>query len=515
MPKLPACLLAFALSGSSSAALAQSHWAALNAQGTLVYGHFKTGDRIADFSFAGYRAGGVALPAVTTKLTVAPSGKDDTSAIQKAIDEVSKLPLVDGHRGAVELAPGAFHCSGTLNINASGVVLRGAGETTQGSTITMTGSPHLALEVRGHVKVDSVGKTTHITDTYVPSGTTSFQVADASGFRAGDTLLIVKPVTDAWVHMMGMDILGVRNGKKEHWVDGDLPVRRRIASVSGNTVTVEVPFTDSIDTKYLAANSISVTKVEVTGQIAEVGVESLRIVAPARSVDLGVTPEYDGLKLEDAVDSWLRSVAFEETTNSVDIGHGVERVTVLQSSTVQHVPVSSSAKPFDFSCNGTQILFDRCTGSGDSVFYVATQRQQQGPVVVLHCRFTGNGHIQPHQRWSTGLLVDSSEVPGGGIDLMNRGMMGTGHGWAIGWSVVWNSQAQSFNIQQPPAAENWSIGNRGEELDEPMPVFGGAAPVPLRQGIVESPNQPVQPPSLYLQQLQDRLGPAALKNIGY
>jgi hypothetical protein len=164
---------------------------------------------------------------------------------------------------------------------------------------------------------------------------------------------------------------------------------------------------------------------------------------------------------------------------------------------------------------GSQILFDRCTGSGDNTFYFATQARQQGPVVVLHCKFVGDGHIQPHQRWSTGLLIDNCDVPGGGIDLMNRGEMGTGHGWAIGWAVAWNNSAESFEMNQPPEVGNWSIGNRGRESNPSMPVFDGSIRAPLLSAIIESPGKPVKPQSLYLEQLAERLGPSALKNIGY
>jgi len=506
--------LAGALVFPASGLLAQSHWASIGPDGKLVYGHFQTGDRIADFSSAGYKGGGVALPIVAAKRTVTPSGKDDTAAIQQAIDEVAKLPLVDGFRGAVVLAKGTFHCSGFLLLTTSGIVLRGAGPSDQGTTIEMTGDPHLAIRIAGNLNQKLVGKLTNITDAYVPSGTTTFNVSDASGFHPGDTLLISKPITPAWVHFMGMDTLGIRKGKPEHWIKGTLEVRRRIASVAGKTITLEVPLMDSYDAKYLGANSVTVTKVEVTGQVSEVGVEDLRITAPPRSITLG-TPEFDGLKMDDAVDSWVKSLSLADTTSSVGIDKGTERITVVSTDVVNHVPIVGGAKPFDFEANGQQILFDRITGSGDRTFFFATQAMQQGPVVVLHCRFTGDSHIQPHQRWSTGLLIDSCDVPDGGIDLMNRGMMGSGHGWAIGWSVIWNSTAKSFATNTPPGAANWSIGNSGEELNPDQPAFDGAKPVPLHQGIVDSPGTPVKPPSLYLQQLSERLGRSALKNIGY
>ena len=124
--------------------------------------------------------------------------------------------------------------------------------------------------------------------------------------------------------------------------------------------------------------------------------------------------------------------------------------------------------------------------------------------------------MQPHQRWFTGLLVDNCEVPGGGIDMMNRGEMGSGHGWAIGWAVAWNNSAESFAMNTPPGSMIWSIGNSGEETDPAFPLFDGATPRPaLQPATIESPGKPVQPQSLYLAQLRERLGDEAVKNIGY
>ena len=510
------CFAASALALFAQVAAAQSKWVHPGPDGKLNYSASPAGDHIADFSYAGYRGGGVALPVVAAKATVKPSGGDDAAAIQAALDQVAKLPLVEGHRGAVELAAGVFHCAKPLTMNASGVVLRGAGvDDKTGTTIQLTGDPHLGLNVEGKLAQRVLGSPTTLSDAYVPSGTSVIHLADAAGIHAGDTLLIVKPVTSEWLHFMGMDALE-RGGKDEHWVGvKELTARRRVASVSGNAVTLEVPLTDDIDAKFFPGEHPAVSRIEVTGQVAEMGIESLRIVAPARSVALGKDPEFDGIAMKDAADSWIRDVNLEDTTNSVRIESGTERITVVKVDVQQKVPVSTPAKPFDFSVNGSQVLIDRCSGKGDEVFYMATQAREQGPVVFLHCKFSGNGHIQPHQRWSTGLLVDGCEVPGGGIDLMNRGTMGSGHGWAIGWSVLWNDAAGSFVVQQPPGSANWSIGGRGRNESQPMPTTGGKKGVPLPSGIVESSGKPVQPASLYLEQLRERLGDAALAAIGY
>lgn len=511
---------AIALSGLPLAS-AQSKWVFPGPNGRLTYTRSSKGDRIADFSYAGYEGGGVALPNVPIKRTVAPSSGDDTAAIQKAIDEVSALPLVDGFRGAVELKPGVFHCAKTLNIAASGVVLRGAGLSEAGTTITMTGDPHLAINVAGNLDIASGGTESDISEAYVPPGRLAVLVADAKGFHAGDEVLIRKPVTETWIRHMGMDLL-YRPGRDEHWIGSDhLDVRRAIEAIDGNVLTLDAPLMDSYNAAFFEGGHAIVRKIVVTGQLSHVGVERLRIVAPRRRIALG-DPEFDGLFMTDTADSWVRQVAAEETTNGIHIDKGTERVTVTECDVVQHDPVTSAGKPFLFSANGSQLLFDRCTGFGNETFYFATQARQQGPVVVLHCNFRGDGHIQPHQRWSPGLLVDNCEVPHGGIDLKNRGIMGSGHGWTTGWSVVWNSTAATLEMNEPPGIANWSIGNRGFQSNPPMPLYEAHRGNRTQMGdpqlpsvVTESAGKPVEPASLYLEQLAERLGPQAVKNIGY
>ena len=495
------------------AASAQSRWVGIGPDGKLVYAHLTTGDHIPDYSFAGYRGGGVAIPSVPFRTKVSPTGADDTAAIQRAIDLVSKLPLVDGIRGAVELAPGVFQCSGTIHINASGVVLRGAGGDNQGTTLNETGGPHLGIAITGNLKVADAGASTYVTDDYVPFGAMSIHVKSASAFHAGDLVRITKPAAPAWIHAMGMDELE-RPGRNEHWVNTDLSVRRRIASVAGNTIAFEIALMDSYETRYLGSGTVKVDKVTVSGQITSIGVEDLRMQAPALSVDFS-DPHSEGLTMEDAADSWVRSVNFIDTTQGITLNGGTERVSLVQVDVSQSKSVTSSAKPFDFSINGSQVLIDRCSGTGNSVFYVATQARQQGPVVVLHSLFHGNGRIEPHQRWSTGLPIDSNTVPEGSIDLMNRGTMGSGHGWAMGWGVSWNNTAGEFTMQQAPGTLTWSIGDIGPQHREPMPTSGGPKGPDLPTGQIDSPGRHVPPGSLYLQQLYERLGPEALRNIGY
>ena len=95
---------------------------------------------------------------------------------------------------------------------------------------------------------------------------------------------------------------------------------------------------------------------------------------------------------------------------------------------------------------------------------------------------------------------------------MNRGQMGSGHGWTIGWAVAWNCTAKEFVIQRPPGSMNWGVGCTGKLTGMAMPF--GKAPI-LASGIWVSQNEPVDPSSLYLAQLRERLGPSAVKAIDY
>src|SRR6266498_4300967 len=96
--------------------------------GKLVYVADSLGNRIPDFSNAGYKGGGVTIPYVPVKAIVWPVAGDNADKIQKAIDSVAALPLdAYGFRGAVLLKMGFYQLDKPLYIKASGVVLRGEG----------------------------------------------------------------------------------------------------------------------------------------------------------------------------------------------------------------------------------------------------------------------------------------------------------------------------------------------------------------------------------------------------
>jgi hypothetical protein len=489
-------------------------WVSLDSSGQLIYRRLPQGDRIVDFSYAGYMGGGVPLPQVPVVLTLVPSGVDDTAAIQRAIDQVSAMPVAHGMRGAIVLAPGTFLCSQTLKITASGVVLHGSGAVAGGTTLKLTGQPHTAIVISGKQRVQVLGTSAHIVKSYVPSGAQSITLEDASSFAPGDSIRITRYTTPRWLRFMGMDKM-IRDGKQEIWVGNSIFTLRTVIRKHGNMLILDVPLTDSYDPAFMASEGAEVTRVAIGGRIMQNAVESLHILAPPRQVAL-TDPLFRAISLSGLRDAWIRDVLVDDTTDGIDAADDTSRITIKNVVFHHSTTVTSSAKPADFAIRGTQTLVQHCASTGNDLMYVITGARNQGPNVVLDCIFRGNGHIQPHQRWATGLLVDNAHVPEGGIDLMNRGEMGSGHGWTMGWGVVWNSSAASFLIQNPPGAANWSIGNSGLEQTAPMKIIGqrrrDAGP-DLPQGLIESPDHPVVPASLYCAQLEKRLGKKALKAL--
>ncbi|MBY0328443.1 MAG: glycoside hydrolase family 55 protein, partial [Gemmataceae bacterium] len=273
----------------------ERQWVATGSTGKLEYKTTPKGDRIVDFSYAGYMGGGVAIPNVQARKEVAPSGGDDSAAIQAAIAEVSALPLEKGFRGAVLLKPGTFLCSKPITIAKEGVVLRGSGSGKDGTLIKMTGEPHTAFIIEGpdlsYPKV-TLANSYPIADAYIPAGAQSFSVKDAKGLAVGDSIRIRWQRTGKWIAFMGMDkLVRKRKGQPDNpqtWMkeDSEIVIHRTIRSIEGNRLTLNVPLTDTVDAQLLGKEVAVVIKTPALKYLSQCGIESLQIVSPPHKGDL-------------------------------------------------------------------------------------------------------------------------------------------------------------------------------------------------------------------------------------
>ena len=416
----------FLVTITSTLLLAQSksEWVYFGPDHLLHYKTDERGNRVMDFSAAGYQGGGVRLPSPKVSKELSPLKGDNTARIQAALDEIT---------GVVLLGPGEYEVEGTLAITKSNVVLRG-----DHATIRLTGKPHRFLDIHGAGTWHIEGEPAKIIDAYVPSGADSVRVAGAGAFHAGDHVLIQRPVTGEWVHFMGMDTL-VRDGKPQTWIKAGSVIRtdRVVKSVAGDRITFDVPLPDPLDAKFTAATIVRYT---FPGRLHEVGVEGLRITAPFEDIPI-TGPQFTALRIDAAEDAWVRDLDIRETQNGITIGAAAKRVTFDNVRIAHSEAHSGAAAPADFAIQGTQILLNRCAVTGEGTWPVVTQAQVMGPNVVLNFAADHAG-IAPHQRWATGLLVDGARLPGAterkqGLAFSNRNtaaaaMAGTSAGRSVG-----------------------------------------------------------------------------------
>src|SRR5262249_29414735 len=239
-------------------------------------------------------------------------------------------------------------------------------------------------------------------------------VASAKGFAVGDTIEIEHPVTQSWVKFMQMDDM-VRDGKAQTWirVGNNIAALRNITGISGNTISIDVPLSDSLDAKYLSPPGAAVVKVRPPPAITQSGIEDLRIECPPQAIN-HTQRHFQALRIN-GQDCWARNVVCDETMNSVSVSG--RRITLLQVSVNRRAAHQGSSKPAEFAPNASQVLLDRCSVTADNVWFTATGAGVSGPIVLLNCTFRGKSDAESHQRWSTGILYDNCNVPEGGITL--------------------------------------------------------------------------------------------------
>ena len=487
--------------------------------GRLVYLPDEKGNIIPDFSHCGYMGGGVALPDVPVVLTIQPQTEgDDTARLQAAIDDVSaRTPDASGFRGALLLQRGKYRISGTLQIRASGVVLRGEGTGENGTVLIATGKGQRTLiefKGRGRRPREIENTRQKIVDDYVPVGTKTFTIADASGFASGDAIIVHRPSTAKWIATIGMNRIEMKHPGVRQWEPGayDFRFDRTITAINGNQITIDAPIGNAIEREYGGG---SIYKYEYPGRIEQVGIENLRGVSeynnrekdPRRKGEfVDEDHAWNFVVFSQVKNAWARNITSVHFGYAcVTIGNQAKWMTVQDSQCLDPVSKIIGSRRYSFPIHGQLSLVQRCYTRRGRHDYVLHARVP-GPNAFVDCTADiAHSDTGPHHRWSVCTLFDNVIVNGNAINVQDRQSSGTGHGWAGAQKVLWNCEAESYILQKPPTSQNYAIGCIGEKRD------GRHA---REDGYWESHGQKVHPRSLYLKQLEDRLGIEAVKAIG-
>ncbi len=513
----------------SDAATNLSTWSSPGASGRMVRQPDALGNRLLDFSGAGYKGGTVPIPNVAVKTNLTPVAGDNRPQIQAAINYVAGLPVdANGFRGAVQLSAGYYPVSNSVVIAASGIVLRGAGEggDTNSNTIlyaTYIGTNQPSLVVVSNSSSYTTLSTHNITNSYVPAGARSFNMDSTSGFSVGSTVFVRRPSTASWITAIGMDQVSPA------WTAGsfDTYADRTVKRIEGNLVTLDEPITCALEQQYGGATIFSYSW---PGRITNVGIENLRGISyfnPSVVTNFGAPSNYPAdenhtwgfIDFEGAVaNGWVRNVTASNFAYScVQLNGtsaskpGVRNITVRDCTSLDPISVIDGGRRYAFVLNDSQFcLIQNCYTRNDRHQFV-TQSLTVGPnVFVDGLSDIAWNEAGPHFRWATGDLWDNVTVNGDNIAVRNRGNLGTSHGWAGANEVVWNSKADGLTVENPPTARNWLIGSIG-----PLAANSSAIPFPAPAGTYDSLGTNVFPNSLYYAQLQDRLAVPKLETREY
>ena len=165
-----------------------------------------------DYSYCGYHRSESPIPSAKVVAYVLPTGDDDATLIQQAIDYVSqqKPDKQTGLRGAVLLAEGTFTLSEPLRIRTSGVVLRGSGR--DKTILRKTGYDRGALiYIEG--THDIIVKDTIDVAADVATGSLGISVqGDLTTLTQGSRLAIWRPSTQEWITSLGCESFGGGKG---------------------------------------------------------------------------------------------------------------------------------------------------------------------------------------------------------------------------------------------------------------------------------------------------------------
>ena len=483
-----------------------SAWVFPGASGRLLSSADALGNRVLDFSSAGYKGGLVPLPlsnSVPVRTNLSPVAGDNTVRIQNAINYVQSLPLdTNGFRGAVLLNAGEYALSNTITISASGVVLRGVGSGTSGTVLRGTApNQYTLVKISGTSSATTVSGTTHtITNRYVPVGARSFQVDSTSGLAAGDHLYVRRVATTEWIQDLGMDLLGP--SPVYPWSPGSymIDMDRVIKRIEGNRIFIDAPVTCAIDAGYTNG---TIRKFTWSGRIANSGIEHLRGVS---DYDAGVTDDENHgwifVECNSLENGWVRDVVSEHFGNScVSLDGGCKFVTVADSQCLDPISQITGGRRYAFVMDGAVLcLVANCYTRLDRHQFVTGSRVDGPNVFVDGLSDSAQSDAGPHHRWATGILWDNITINGQNLNIQNRGNLGSGHGWAGANCVAYNCDADGgYVVQNPPGAHNWLIGSLGT-------IKNGTYYVgPHDPGTYDSNGANVFPNSLYYAQLQDRL----------
>jgi hypothetical protein len=489
-----------------------------------------------DFSWAGYRAGAreppEALPAPVLDAVAGfgadpDGGTDATAALQAALDAAA----VDG--GTVYLPPGRYRVDGQLALRGSRVVLAGAGPSASLLAFTATATSHPGLAYGAHLSVGtepSLGAAVPLSAD-APARAHSVEVEEAGALSPGDEVAVGWTLTDAFVAEHGM--AGRWDTPAFAFYQAWQPFAwRTVESVDTSArphrVRLDVPL------RYPAKVRDGASLRKVSGRTTEVGIQSLGL---SNVVDEGAAWSGDQVHAVQFVgvqDAWMRDVesfpARADTQahlqSSGVLVRASRRVTLerIRLGEVQNRGSGGNGYLFELR-QANEVLTRDCTASGGRHNFIQNWEFGTSGCVWLDVvselgrardsrtsPLSQPGLSETHRALAHANLFDRSTFRDG-LSLVNRGGWSSQAGHTATQNVVWNCTGDGTGVLRAyQFGHGYVVAPRGfasmstalEDLGAAL--FGWGAGTAPEDDVELAGEQAVEPPSLYLDQRQRRLG---------
>ena len=342
------------------------------------------------------------------------------------------------------------------------MVLRGSGNTENGTILLGTGLEREALIRVLGVDDKKLGETFEFNTAYTPLGTQKIQLKNASKLKPSDEIIISKALTDNWIKELKMDDFGAETAwigwKKNDW---NISWNRIVTKISGNEVTLNAPLTMALDDVYGTAK---VTVYSWPGRIEQIGIENILMKSTYNASNpKDEEHRWQGISIENTKNAWVKQVNFKHFAGgAVAALKSAQQITVEDCIATEPISEIGGFRRHTFYTEGQQTLFQRCYSEYGYHDFAVGGFGTTGPNVFIQCEsylpFNNSGAIGS---WATGILFDVSYVNGHALSYNNREQNGRGAGWTAANSVIWETSASKIENYSPPTAQNWAFGTWG------------------------------------------------------
>ncbi|RED47791.1 T9SS type A sorting domain-containing protein [Seonamhaeicola aphaedonensis] len=279
--------------------------------------------RLPDFSYAGYKSSNESIPNVPVVANLTTTGAmpddelDDTAALQSLINQQATLSR--NQRGAIFIPKGRWVIDNQLELNVSGVVLRGEVDSNGRPLTTFyfpNGTPSLTSY---HIRMLGKFETTNIgnVSANVAQGVNEFNVAGGSSLNVGDFVQLEQqdPADDSFSSYLHGNLDAIGPSTK------DLFIHPRIfywyayvTAVNGNTITFDRPLPIELRTEW----SPFIRKMNMDTTTSEMGIENISFVCNNNVAF--VHNDYIGfriMELNEVINCWVKNVEL------IDLEYGI------------------------------------------------------------------------------------------------------------------------------------------------------------------------------------------------